>query len=368
MRVLTAERMREIERAAIEGYGLSGLVLMERAALKLTEAVWETLAGTPAPRVLVVCGAGNNGGDGYACARMLRQSGARVQLLPLCPAEKLPPDAQRNAQICRKMGIPELGLEAFSRDYDAIVDGIFGTGLSRAPAGDYARAIEAVNRQAERGARVVSVDIPSGIDGTTGRALGAAVRADATVTFQWAKRGHFLYPGALHTGRLRVADIGIPDPAAGFLPEDAEVLDGAAVRALLPSRPRDAHKNDFGHALLVAGSRGMAGAAVLAATACMRAGAGLLTVLCPERSVLPQVQAAAPVAMCLPLPEGAAGDEVPAHAGDHHQRRQQRPGKADPDFTAESGRPDPIGTVFAVVNQIHFARRNDMRLPPALSD
>ncbi|MGI5884751.1 MAG: NAD(P)H-hydrate epimerase, partial [Candidatus Spyradocola sp.] len=308
MRVLTPKRMREIESYAIATYGIDGLLLMERAALALAE---EVLRGAPEGRplrVLLVCGSGNNGGDAYACARMLHLRGARVTLLPLCALESLPPDAQKNARICRALGVPERGLDgAFDVDVDVIVDGIFGTGLSRAPQEDFARAIAGINRAAARGTRVLSVDIPSGVDGASGRPLGEAVRAETTVTFQWAKRGHFLYPGAGFCGRLVVADIGIPDPVAGFLPEDAEVLDAAAVRALLPVRARDAHKNDFGHALLVAGSRGMAGAAVLAATACMRAGTGLLTALVPERSVLPQVQAAVPVAMCLPLSEGADG-------------------------------------------------------------
>ena len=308
MRVLTPERMREIERRAIEGYGIDGLLLMERAALALAEEVLSSRAGAGRPlRALLVCGSGNNGGDAYACARMLHLKGAQVFLLPLCPVEKLPPDARKNAQICQALGIPAVGLEALERDYDAVVDGVFGTGLSRAPAGAFAQAIAGINRAGARGARIVSVDIPSGIDGATGQPLGEAVRAETTVTFQWAKRGHFLYPGASCAGRLVVADIGIPDPAQGFLPEDAEVLDAGGVRALLPRRARDAHKNDFGHALLVAGSRGMAGAAVLTATACMRAGAGLLTVLAPERSVLPQVQSAVPVAMCLPLAEAADG-------------------------------------------------------------
>ena len=307
MRVLTPERMREIERRAIEGYGIDGLLLMERAALALAEEVLSRAGAGRPLRALLVCGSGNNGGDAYACARMLHLKGAQVFLLPLCPVEKLPPDARKNAQICQALGIPAVGLDALERDYDAVVDGVFGTGLSRAPAGAFAQAIAGINRAGARGARIVSVDIPSGIDGATGQPLGEAVRAETTVTFQWAKRGHFLYPGASCAGRLVVADIGIPDPAQGFLPEDAEVLDAGGVRALLPRRARDAHKNDFGHALLVAGSRGMAGAAVLAATACMRAGAGLLTVLAPERSVLPQVQSAVPVAMCLPLAEAADG-------------------------------------------------------------
>lgn len=293
MFIVTPERMRAIEGRAIRELGISGLVLMERAALCLAQ---EVRAAGPR-RVMAVCGAGNNGGDAWACARMLHLWNIEVDLLPLCPVETLKGDARVNAEICLKLGIPLVGLDADFSRYDVIVDGIFGTGLSRAPEGVFAQAIERINGS---GAAVYAVDIPSGIDGATGRALGCAVNADVTVTFQWAKYGHFLYPGALHAGRLVIADIGIPDPAIW---QDAEVLDDAQAEALKPVRPRDAHKNQFGHALLIAGSRGMAGAAVLAATACMRAGAGLLTVCAQEGSVMPHIQSRVPAAMCIGLPE-----------------------------------------------------------------
>ena len=293
MFIVTPERMREIEGRAIRELGISGLVLMERAALCLAQ---EVRRATPR-RVLAVCGAGNNGGDAWACARMLHLWGIEADLLPLCPVESLKGDARVNAEICLKLGMPLVGLDADFSRYDAIVDGIFGTGLSRAPEGVFAQAIERINAS---GAAVYAVDIPSGIDGATGRVLGCAVNADVTVTFQWAKYGHFLYPGALHAGRLVIADIGIPDPERW---QDAEVLDDAQAEALKPVRPRDAHKNQFGHALLIAGSRGMAGAAVLAATACMRAGVGLLTVCAQEHSVMPHIQCRMPAAMCVGLPE-----------------------------------------------------------------
>ena len=293
MHIVTPERMRAIEGRAIHELGISGLALMERAALCLAQ---EVRAAQPR-RVLAVCGAGNNGGDAWACARMLHLWGIETELLPLCPVEALKGDARANAEICLKLDMPLASLDTDFSRYDVIVDGIFGTGLSRAPEGVYARAIERIN---ESGAAVYAVDFPSGIDGATGRVLGCAVAADVTVTFQWAKYGHFLYPGALHTGRLFVADIGIPAPAQW---QDAEVMDEALAAALKPARPRDAHKNQFGHALLIAGSRGMAGAAVLAATACMRAGAGLLTVCAQEDSVMPHIQNRVPAAMCLGLPE-----------------------------------------------------------------
>ncbi len=307
MRVVTPERMREIEGRAIRDLEIDGLLLMERAALALAREIRQEGCRS----VLAVCGVGNNGGDAYACARILHLWGVRVTLLPLCGQERLTGDAQKNARICARLRIPSISLDEVdaSRGYDAVIDGIFGTGLSRAPEGIFARAIDWINGC---GAKVYSVDIPSGIDGATGRALGGAVRADVTVTFQWAKRGHYLSSAPSHTGRLIIEDIGIPDPPSWE--GDAEILLEEEARALLRDRPRDAYKNQFGHALLVAGSHGMAGAAVLCATACMRAGVGLLTVCAPEQSVVPHVQSRLPVAMCAPLREDAA-HRYPADAG-----------------------------------------------------
>ena len=153
MFIVTPERMRAIEGHAIRELGISGLVLMERAALCLAQ---EVRAAGPR-RVLAVCGAGNNGGDAWACARMLHLWGLEVDLLPLCPVETLKGDARVNAEICLKLGIPMVGLDADFSRYDVIVDGIFGTGLSRAPEGVFAQAIERINGS---GAAVYAVDIP----------------------------------------------------------------------------------------------------------------------------------------------------------------------------------------------------------------
>ena len=295
MHIVTPARMREIEGYAIGQLGIDGLILMERAALSLAQ---EIRAASPRA-VLAICGSGNNGGDAYACARILHLWGIRVDILPLRPVEKLSGDALKNAWICQRLHIPFLENLPDGANYDVVIDGIFGTGLSRAPEGEFAAAIDWINRS---GAKVYSVDIPSGVDGATGRVLGCAVRADVTVTFQWAKYGHFLYPGAELCGRLVTAEIGIPDPENW---EDAEILDEALLASLLPERPRDAHKNTFGHALLIAGSRGMAGAAMLCTNACQRAGVGLTTVCALENSVAPHLQTRLPAAMCVGLEEDA---------------------------------------------------------------
>lgn len=295
MHIVTPARMREIEGYAIGQLGIDGLILMERAALSLAQ---EIRAASPRA-VLAICGSGNNGGDAYACARILHLWGIRVDILPLRPVEKLSGDALKNAWICQRLRIPFLENLPDGANYDVVIDGIFGTGLSRAPEGEFAAAIDWINRS---GTKVYSVDIPSGVDGATGRVLGCAVRADVTVTFQWAKYGHFLYPGAELCGRLVTAEIGIPDPENW---EDAEILDEALLASLLPERPRDAHKNTFGHALLIAGNRGMAGAAMLCTNACQRAGVGLTTVCALENSVAPHLQTRLPAAMCVGLEEDA---------------------------------------------------------------
>lgn len=301
MHIVTPDRMRSIEGRAIHDLGIDGLILMERAAYMLAN---EIMRSNPR-RVLAVCGVGNNGGDAYACARMLHLSGIDVALAPLCQMDKLSGDALKNASICKNLGIRAIDTCDDFGGYDVIIDGVFGTGLSREPQGVFADAIARINSS---GAMVYSVDIPSGIDGANGQVLGTCVDADVTVTFQWAKRGHYLYPAPRYVGKLVIADIGIPPPAAWA--GDAEILDEAMVERLCPSRARDAYKNQFGHALLIAGSTGMAGAAVISATACMRTGAGLLTVCAPAASVAPHVQSRVPVAMCIPFAETEDLSEV----------------------------------------------------------
>lgn len=290
-KIVTPEEMRHIEGHVINDLAIPSILLMERAAMALAEEVKKR----GYRRILVVCGSGNNGGDGYAAARILHLWGLYVTISPLSPEENLQGDAKRNAEICQNLGID---FEEFDPErlvlYDCIIDAIFGTGLSRAPEGLYKTAIEAIDRAA---ASVISVDIPSGIDGTTGQVLGCAVHAEATVTFGYAKRGLLLYPGANYAGEVLCRDIGLPQ---SDIPS-VEMLTSEDIQMLLPTISRDAYKNLLGHALLAAGSMGMAGAAVLSATACSRTGVGLLTVLCDEKSVLPIVQSRVPTAMCLPI-------------------------------------------------------------------
>ncbi len=296
---ITPAQMRDMEREVMARVGMSSLLLMEHAALACLRALEEIApAGS---HVLFVCGPGNNGGDGCATARLWRQRGGRATVWLAAPPDSLLGDAGAQARLLRHCGaeivpcaerVPQAPGDAV-----AIVDALFGTGLQRALEGNAAALVRAINA-AEL--PVVAVDIASGIDGEDGQVRGEAVRAHTTVTFHRPKPGHYLYPGRAHAGRLIVADIGIR-PEWEQVPGH-RVLARGDIAALLPARPRTGHKGTFGHVLVVAGSRGMAGAATLCAEAVLRAGVGLVTVACP-RGIVPIVQQRVPCAMAVGLEE-----------------------------------------------------------------
>ena len=309
--LISPSAMRDMERRYFAGTGTPSIDLMERAATALAEAVLSRYGA--GARVFVACGPGGNGGDGYACARLLNQAGCACALFPAdAPRTE---DCSANARRAADMGIPTVRLAAAHDAPDIWLDALYGTGLSRAPEGEAAALIERMNRDRARGSAVVAVDIPSGLNGATGAAYAPCVRADATVTFQFAKPGHFLADGLDVCGDVETADIGIPSE---FFPAGmAALMTATDARDALPPKPRNAHKGMNGHLLIVAGSVGMAGAAAMCALSALRSGAGLVTVACPA-SVLPVVQALAPCAMAIPLPEanGAlSGEAVDCLAG-----------------------------------------------------
>lgn len=290
-----------MERAFLDGTGYPSILLMEHAAQAVVAALRERVK--PGSRVLFVCGGGNNGGDGAAAARLWMQHGGRADVWLLKNPSQMRGDAGVNACLLNACGasLNVLYGEAppVPPECAAVVDALYGTGLSRALEGVPLSAVQRIN---ESGLPVIAVDMPSGVDGASGQVLGAAVRADVTVTFHRAKHGHMLFPGRALTGRLIVADIGILPEWDGA--QGIDVLEDADARALLPSRPKDGHKGTFGHVLCVAGSEGMAGAAALCARAAQRAGAGLVTVACPF-PVLTTVQAQAPCAVARVVSDGA---------------------------------------------------------------
>lgn len=304
MRLVGSAEMRAIDRAAIDGLGIPSLELMERAGAAVARAAAGLLGA--GGRFRVLCGGGNNGGDGYVVARLLHGSGHPVDVLALAPAERLSPDAAAMRARAAAAGVaiadvdgPFPALPAVPGD--VVVDALLGTGLARAAEGRFAEAIAAVNGARAAGARVVAVDVPSGLSADTGRPLGPCVEADRTVTFAFPKRGLVVYPGAALAGEVSVEDIGIPPEAAARVPVGAEILYEGDARALLPPRAPDAHKGDAGRLLVVAGSPGKSGAAHLALIGALRGGAGLVW-LAARPEVMPLALAGRPEAMSVALP------------------------------------------------------------------
>ncbi|MEW6123468.1 MAG: NAD(P)H-hydrate dehydratase [Pseudomonadota bacterium] len=254
--------------------GTPGIVLMERAGT----AVADSVARWPYPtRIGILCGPGNNGGDGFVAARILAQRGFKVRLALLGEVAALRGDAATAA--ARWRGAVERAQDMDFGALDLLVDALFGAGLARDLDGD-ARAL--VERMAASGLPIVAVDLPSGLDGRTGRVRGAAAPAVETVTFFRRKPGHLLLPGRTLCGRVRVADIGIPDTVLDAIAPKAAVNDPAAWGAAFPVPAAQGHKYRRGHAVVVSGGAWTAGAARLAARGALRAGAGLVTVACPE--------------------------------------------------------------------------------------
>jgi ADP-dependent NAD(P)H-hydrate dehydratase / NAD(P)H-hydrate epimerase len=273
--VYDAAGMRAADSWAIEEQGVPSLELMEAAGGAVAEAAREVARWGS---VRVVCGKGNNGGDGLVAARRLAEIGYEVEALLLWPAGDLSPDAAANLErfggAVREVGPGEAA--AALADSGAVVDAIFGTGFEGAPRDPADAAIQAIN---SCGAPVIAADIPSGVDASSGEAEGAAVDADVTVSFHAAKLGHWIAPGKSHTGELRVAEIGIPsgapgEPSAGVISDEA--------LSLAPPRLTNSTKFDSGEVLVIGGSRGLTGAVCMAAEAAIRCGAGYATVAVPR--------------------------------------------------------------------------------------
>ncbi len=308
MKVLTSRQMQAVDRHTIEDIGIPGVVLMENAGRGVAEEILKKFSFGTTPRALVFAGKGNNGGDGYVVARHLLNNGWHVQTLVLAERDSVVGDAKVNLAALEKCGgdicfvTNEEQLKtilAESSEFTVFVDALFGTGLTKELKGLYLCAIELINSQATP---VVAVDIPSGIDASNGRILGGVVNAIMTVTFAYPKIGLVSYPGAECVGALVVIDIGIPAVVEKDIPADCLLIDAVEACRLLPLRSSDGHKGTFGHLMVLAGSLGKSGAAVMTAESGLRTGAGLVSLACPE-SVHPSVAARAIEVMTLPLPE-----------------------------------------------------------------
>ena len=292
IRVSTAAQCRAMDAHGIDTLGIPGVALMETASRLVAVAIRERFALEAARGVVVVCGGGNNGGDGYALARWLHLWGFEVRLWSLSTESS--GDAGAFRGVARAMGLAQVtGLG----EAGLVVDAVFGTGLARPVEGVWADVIDAINAHPSP---VVAVDVPSGLSADTGAVLGTAVRADLTVTFARLKPGLLAEPGAALAGEVLVADIGLPEQ----VPHVAELAEPHDLASLWPLRGAADHKNRSGHLLVVAGSRTMAGAAILACRGAMAAGAGLVTLAAP-RGAWARLGALPPEVM---LFEAGAGD------------------------------------------------------------
>lgn len=276
--LVTAEQMRRSDAFAIEHQHMASPVLMERAALAVAD---EILQHQNPDKILAVCGTGNNGGDGAAAARILRLRGYDAEICPVGNPEKYSEGMRTQMKIAGNYRIPVVNNPVFT-EYTVIIDALFGTGLSRAVTGAYAKVIDQIN---ESHVPVVSVDIPSGIHTDTGAVLGTAVHAAATVTFAFEKPGLLLPPGSVCSGTVYQAEIGV---SGCFLPGEPRYY-RMEQKDLLPFLKRNplGNKGTFGKILAVAGSREICGAALLCSEAAFRAGAGMVRVLTEENNRLP---------------------------------------------------------------------------------
>jgi NAD(P)H-hydrate epimerase len=284
MIVLSPERMQQYDAYAIKTWGIPSAVLMENAGRSTYRLLKQDYLGGRR-KVVIFCGRGNNGGDGFVIARYAYRDGLDPHVFLLGNPESLKGDASLNMELYRGLGgkisiMGETIDEAVAgiRESDIVVDAIFGTGLTKEVQGRDEAVIEEINRS---GRTVVAVDMPSGLDGLKGVPLGNAVMATHTYTYGHPKIGQLLYPGVTYRGRLTVVDISLPASAADALGIDASLVDGDTLRAFYRKRPPDAHKGMFGDCAVVAGSMGKVGAAVMATLAALKVGAGLVTLVTP---------------------------------------------------------------------------------------
>jgi NAD(P)H-hydrate epimerase len=268
-----AAQVRELDRLAIEEHGLRAEVLMERAgaaAFRLLRAHW-----SQAQRIGVVCGTGNNGGDGYVLARLAHEAGLRVAAYAVGGADRLSGAALQAARSLREAGVAVAAYAGGALSgHEVVVDALLGTGLDREVGGTQREAIEAINAS---GAAVIALDVPSGLDADSGRIRGAAVRADLTICFIGLKQGLFTADGPDCSGRIHYSSLGVPAQVFSRLAAAASRFSYQTLSNRLKPRSRGAHKGQHGHVLIIGGDHGMSGAALLAGQAALRTGAGLVS-------------------------------------------------------------------------------------------
>lgn len=297
MKVVTSEEMAKIDKLTIEKYGIPSLVLMEKAALSVSKHIIDL----GAKKLLILAGPGNNGGDGIAVGRILKNKEIDIKIFQLFNENKLSIDCKKQINIAEKFRIPIFKRYPTKKELseaDIILDAIFGTGLERKIEGELENFINILNSLNKK---VVAVDLPSGISADTGEVLGTAVSAILTVTFGLPKRGHFLFPGRDYVGKLIIEDIGFPKALTESEALKINLIDRHLAHSLIPNRPLYSNKGTYGHVLVIAGSVGKTGAAMLCSRGALRTGAGLVTLAIPN--VIKDVfQSKAMEEMIFPLP------------------------------------------------------------------
>ncbi len=304
MKLVTSSQMRSIDKKTIEGIGIPGLELMEKAGHGVALIAKEML-GDPASKVVVIfCGRGNNGGDGFVVGRYLSQWGAQVRFFLTAKKDEVEGDARINLEKAVGLDLPivEILKEDGIPDRikgDLIVDALFGTGFSGEIKGYMKDIIERINSS---DIPVLAVDIPSGLHADTGRFTGPCVKADRTVTMALPKIGHFFFPGKEMSGKVSVVDIGVPSHVVDEEKIDLNLITEEEVRRMIPERPGDAYKGTCGRVVLIAGSTGMTGAAALASLSSLRAGAGM-AILGTPNTLNPIMEMKLTEVMTHPLPD-----------------------------------------------------------------
>jgi NAD(P)H-hydrate epimerase len=305
MKLVTSEQMRSVDREAIDNRKIPSEKLMENAGRGIAMAILDELITVPeSTAVAVLCGKGNNGGDGYVVARYLHEVGVTVSVYLIGPVEKFSQDAQLNYDRAVKTGLAPREITSVDQltadpQYDFVIDAVFGTGFSGAPRGLSAELIEYINQQ---DCEIISVDMPSGLNADNGQHEGAVVEADYTYTLALPKYGLFVSPGRELAGSVEVIPIGIPDDAVESFGFKNELITEDWVCNILPERPFDGHKGTFGYLLILAGSTGMTGAASLTAVSALRTGCGLVRLGCPQ-ATQPVLATKVTEATTIPLPD-----------------------------------------------------------------
>ena len=282
MKVVTPLQMNEIDRQTIGQMGIPGIVLMENAAQKVVGEIIKTLGNVQGRKIAVFAGKGNNGGDAFAAARHLYNMGAEVSVYITSERINITGDASTNLNVLDKMDVEircltgEFRLDEVERHLaasDLIVDGILGTGIKGEIRGLLKEIINIINKA---GKVIISIDIPSGVSGETGKILGTCIKASKTVTFGLPKTGLVIHPGCDFTGELIIADIGIPEKVIENFSINVNIIESSHVSKYIPPRNDNSNKGDYGRIFMISGSIGMTGSGCLAARAALRSGAGLV--------------------------------------------------------------------------------------------